>query len=124
MLTHVRLQCKNRIKQQRIGGLWSRAWVHMELVKWKENDSIVFESFCSFNRFIIGGRVIHLGLTKRNLKLKSKVEKRENRTRYNVEFLKDQERMDTFTLTLSNKYDTLHDLLYEETWKLTHIWNV
>ncbi len=31
----------------------------------------------------------HLVLTKLKLKLKSRVEKRKNRTRYNVEFLKD-----------------------------------
>ncbi len=45
----------------------------------------------------------HLVLKKLKLKLKSRVEKRKNRTRYNVEFLKDIERMETFRLTLSNK---------------------
>ena len=62
----------------------------------------------------------HIVLTKLKLKLKNRVEKRKNRRRYNVEFLKDKERMETFRLTLSNKYDTLHDLLDEEkkkTWK-------
>ena len=44
----------------------------------------------------------HLVLTKLKLKLKSRVEKRKNRTRYNVEFLKDKEKMETFRLTLSN----------------------
>ena len=56
----------------------------------------------------------HLVLTKLKLELKSRVEKRKNRTRYNVEFLKDKERMETFRLTLSNTYDTLQDLLDEE----------
>ena len=56
----------------------------------------------------------HLVLTKLNLKQKSRIEKRKNRTRYNVEFLKDKERMETFRITLSNKYEALQDLLDEE----------
>ena len=58
----------------------------------------------------------HLVLIKLKLKLKSSVEKGGNRTRYNVERLKDKERMDTFRL--------LHDLLDEENIKSTHIGNV
>ena len=45
----------------------------------------------------------HLVLTNLKLKLKSRVEKRKNRTRYNVEFLKDNDCMVTFRLTLRNK---------------------
>ena len=45
----------------------------------------------------------HLVLAKLKLKLKSRVEKRKNRTIYNVEFLKDKERMETFRLTPKNK---------------------
>ena len=56
----------------------------------------------------------HLVVTKLKLKLKSRVEKRKNRTRYNVEFLKDKEKKETFRLTLSNKYETLQELLDEE----------
>ena len=56
----------------------------------------------------------HLVLTKLKLKLKSIVEKRKNRTIYNVEFLKDKERMEIFRLTLSNNYDTLQYVLDEE----------
>ena len=64
----------------------------------------------------------HLVLTKLNLKLKSRVEKRKNRTRYNVEFLKDKERMETFRITLSNKYETLQDLLDEENMEVNPHW--
>ena len=53
-------------------------------------------------------------LIKLKLKLKNTVEKRNNRTRYNVEFMKDNERTETFRLTLSNKYETLQDLRDEE----------
>ena len=56
----------------------------------------------------------HLVLIKLKLKLNSRVEKRKNTTRYNVEFLKDKEKIEAFRLTLSNKYDTLQDLLDEE----------
>ena len=64
----------------------------------------------------------HLVLTKLKLKLKSRVEKRKNRTRYNVEFLKDKERMETFKLTLSNTYETLQDLLDEENLEVNPHW--
>ena len=64
----------------------------------------------------------HLVLTKLKLKLKSRVEKRKNRTRYNVEFLKDKERTETFRLTLSNKYETLRDLLDEENMEVNPHW--
>ena len=63
----------------------------------------------------------HLVLTKLKLKLKNRVEKPKNRTRYNVEFLKDKERMETFRLTLS-KYETVHDLLDEENMKVNPHW--
>ena len=56
----------------------------------------------------------HLVLMK--VKLKSRVENGGNRTRYNVECLRDKERMETFRL--------LHDLLDEENIKSTHIGNV
>ena len=62
----------------------------------------------------------HLVLTKLKLKLKSRVEKRKNR--YNVEFLKDKEKMETFRLTLSNKYATLQDLLDEENMEVNAHW--
>ena len=61
-------------------------------------------------------------LTKLKLKLKSRVEKRKNRTRYNVEFLKNKERMETFRLTLSNKYEILQDLLGEENIEVNPHW--
>ena len=64
----------------------------------------------------------HLVLTKLKLKLKSRVEKRKNRTRYNVEFFKDKERTETFRLTLSNKYETLRDLLDEENMEVNAHW--
>ena len=64
----------------------------------------------------------HLVLTKLKLNLKSRVEKRKNRTRYNVEFLKDKERMETFRLTLSNRYETLQDLLDEENMEVNPHW--
>ena len=63
-----------------------------------------------------------LVLTKLKLKLKSRVEKRKNRTRYNVEFLKDKEKMETFRLTLSNTYDTLQELLDEENMEVNPHW--
>ena len=63
-----------------------------------------------------------LVLTKPKLKLKSRVEKRKNRTIYNVEFLKDKEKMETFRLTLSNKYETLQDLLDEENMEVNPHW--
>ena len=52
-------------------------------------------------------------LTKLKLKLESRVESRKNRTRYKVELLKNKERMETFRLTMSNKYETLQDFLGE-----------
>ena len=64
----------------------------------------------------------HLVLTKLKLKLKIRVEKWKNRTRYNVEFLKDKERLETFRLTLSNKYETLQDLLDEENMEVNPHW--
>ena len=64
----------------------------------------------------------HLVLTKLKLKLKNRVEKRKKRTRYNVEFLKDKERMETFRLTLGNKYETLHNLLDEENMEVNPHW--
>ena len=65
----------------------------------------------------------HLVLTKLKLKLKSRVvDKRKNRTRYNVEFLKDKERMETFRLKLSNKYETLQDPLDEENMEVNPHW--
>ena len=65
----------------------------------------------------------HLVLTKKlKLKLKNRVEKLKNITRYNVEFLKDKERMETFRLILSNKYETLHDLLDEENMEVNPHW--
>ena len=64
----------------------------------------------------------HLVLTKLKRELKSRVEKRKNRTIYNVEFLKDKERMDTFKITLSNKYETLQDLLDEENMEVNPLW--
>ena len=64
----------------------------------------------------------HLVLTKLKLKLKSRDEKRNNRTRYNVEFMNDKERMETFRLTLSNKYDTIQDLLDEENMEVNPHW--
>ena len=64
----------------------------------------------------------HLVLTKLKLKLKSRFEKRKNRTRYNVEFLKDKEKMETFRLTLSNKYETLQELLDEENMEVNPHW--
>ena len=64
----------------------------------------------------------HIVLTKLKLKMKSRVEKRKNRTRYNVDFLKDKERMETFRLTLSNKYDTVQDLLDEENMEVNPHW--
>ena len=64
----------------------------------------------------------HLVLTKLMLKLKPRIEMPKNRTRYNVEFLKDKERMETFRLTLSNKYETLQDLLDEENMEVNPHW--
>ena len=64
----------------------------------------------------------HLVLKKLKLKLKSRVEKRKNRTIYNVEFLKDKERMETFRITLSNIYETLQDLLDEENMEVNPHW--
>ena len=64
----------------------------------------------------------HLVLTKLKLKLKSRVKKRKNRTRYNVEFLKDKEKMETLRLTLSNKYETLQELLDEENMEVNPHW--
>ena len=45
-----------------------------------------------------------------------------NRTRYNVQFLKDKERMETFRRTLDNKYETVYDLLDEENMKVNLHW--
>ena len=39
-----------------------------------------------------------------------------------MEFLKDKERMETFRLTLSNKYETLQDLLDEENMEVNPHW--
>ena len=64
----------------------------------------------------------HLVPTKLKLYLKSRVETRKNRTRYNVEFLKDKEIMGTFRLTLSNKYETLQDLLDEGNMEVNPHW--
>ena len=64
----------------------------------------------------------HLVLRKLKLKLKSRLEKRKNRTKYNVEFLKDKERMETFILTLSNKYETLQNLLDAENMEVNPHW--
>ncbi len=65
----------------------------------------------------------HLVLTKLKLKLMSRVvDKRKNRTRYNVEFLKEKERRETFRLTLSNTYDTLQDLLDEDNMEVNPHW--
>ena len=64
----------------------------------------------------------HLVLTKLKPKPKSRVDKRKNRTIYNVEFLKDKERMETFRLTLSSKYETLQDLLDEDNMEVNPHW--
>ena len=110
----------------------------------------MFSDLCSFNRLVIGGSVFplicisqkcrrsmqdvsvhrgadaasddHLVLTKLKLKRKNRVEKRKNRTRYNVEFLKEKERRETFRLTLSNTYDTLQDLLDEDNMEVNPHW--
>ena len=39
-----------------------------------------------------------------------------------MEFLKDKEKMETFRLTLSNKYETLQDLLDEENMEVNPHW--
>ena len=39
-----------------------------------------------------------------------------------MEFPKDKERMETFRLTLSNKYETLQDLLDEENMEVNPHW--
>ena len=56
----------------------------------------------------------HLVLARQKLKLKKIEVKRSTRTRYNMDFLKENERTETFELTLSNKYNALEDLLEEE----------
>ncbi len=59
---------------------------------------------------------------KLKLKLKNRVEMPNNRTRYNVQFLKDKERMETFRRTLDNKYETVYDLLDEENIEVNPHW--
>ena len=64
----------------------------------------------------------HLVLTKLKLKLEIRVEKWKARTRFNVEFLKDKERMETFRLALSSKCETLHNLLDVENMEVNPHW--
>ena len=80
------------------------------------------DHICISQKFRNAASDHHLVLTKLKLKLKSGVEKRKNRTRYNVEILKDKERMETFRLTLSNKYETLQELLDDENMEVNPHW--
>jgi len=60
----------------------------------------------------------HLLIAKLRLKLKRHSMKRSQRTKYNVNHLKDQERKNNFSITLTNKYSALQ-LLDEESVEIT-----
>ena len=64
----------------------------------------------------------HLLLARMKMKLKKREIKRNTRTRYNVDVLKDREVTQIFRLTISNKHEALQDLLEEENMDINTQW--
>ena len=65
----------------------------------------------------------HLVLAKLKLKLKKSWSPLNTRVKYNVTALKNQEKLEQFRITISNKYEILQDLLEDENMPVNDKWN-